>query len=125
MSGIPSNMNVLGSIMQSQVSSNEKAKADQAKENQETYDSRQIARMTEQQTDEVEETEATDDVFVRREDEESRDGGDARDTWERHRSQKIYHEDDSEGDSENGDVSNSSDSMPPESDNGGIIDVSV
>ena len=121
-------MNALGSIMQSQVSSNEKAKSDQARENQETYDSRQIARMTEQHKDEVEETEAADDVFVRREDEKRRDGDDARDTWDRHKAEKLYHLDDEESPEESSEEQSEtpddeSDTEPPEE--GSIIDLSV
>lgn len=126
MSGIPSNMNALGSIMQSQISSNEKAKTDQARENQEAQDARRIARLSEQQTDEVEETEATDDVFVRREDQRKRDGSDARDTWERHKSDNLYHNQEQEPEPEQNqktDELNITDS--DDQDGGKIIDLSV
>ena len=129
MSGIPSNMNALGSIMQAQVSAKEKAKTDQARESQEAEDSRRIARLTQQQTDEVEETEATDDVYVRREDERTRDNTDARDTWEHHKSKKIYHTEDEnqkqqEAEQEEGESGGSTDN-PSNEDGGNIIDVSV
>lgn len=117
--------------MQSQVSANDKAKTDETNENQKTYEKRQIARMSEQQTDEVEETQATEDVYVRREDERQRDGRDARDTWEHHKKEKLYHEKEQEEPSDNTDEISMADSTetetgPDEEQSGGQhIDVSI
>ncbi len=117
--------------MQSQVSANDKAKTDETTENQKTYEKRQIARMSEQQTDEVEETQATEDVYVRREDERQRDGRDARDTWEHHKKEKLYHDDEQQGSSDNTDDISGADAPkdetgPDEDQSGGLhIDVSI
>ncbi len=125
MSGIPSNMNALGSIMQAQVAANDKAKQGDSKVNQDTYAARQAARVSEQQTEDVEDTEHVDGLTVRREDERQRNGQDARDTWEQHQAEEdLYH---SELEQEPSDEKNSQDNTDNDDDSqqGGHIDLSV
>ena len=92
MSSIPEN--IIGSIFQTNVSSADKAKTDQAQRNKQARDARQMARLTEQQETEVEDTEHADQLRVIREDERKRNGQDARDTYDAHEQNnpgKIYH----------------------------------
>ncbi len=93
MTNIPPNANMIGSIMQSQITSSETAKSQDARRNQRARESKELARLSEQQQDEVENTEQTDEVIVRREGERQRDGQDARDTYEQHEksnTKKLY-----------------------------------
>ena len=93
MSSIPPNTNIAGSIAQAQISASETAKKEDARRNQRTRDSKALARLAEQQQDEVENTEQTDGVVVHRQDERQRDGQDAHDTYDQHEknvSEKIY-----------------------------------
>ena len=92
MSSIPEN--IIGSIFQTNVSSSDKAKTDQAERNKQARDARQMARLAEQQETEVEDTEHTDQLRVNREDERERNGQDARDTYdayEQNNPGKLYH----------------------------------
>ena len=128
MSGIPSNMNALGSIMQAQVASNEKSKQGDAKVNQDTYAARQAAKVTEQQTEDVEDTEHVDGVVVRREDERERNGQDARDTWEQHKTEEdLYHQDSDQqlDDESSQDSADNSEDDSDDNQQGGHIDLSV
>ena len=93
MTNIPPNASIIGSIMQSQISSSETAKSQDARRNQRARESKELARLSEQQQDEVEDTEQTDEAIVRREGERQRDGQDARDTYEQHQkstTQNLY-----------------------------------
>ena len=93
MSSIPPNANIMGSIVQAQVSASETAKSQDTRKNQRARESKELARLAQQQTDEVENTEQTDEVVVRRQDERNHDGQDARDTYQQHEQNtegKIY-----------------------------------
>ena len=95
MSSIPPNANIMGSIVQAQVSASETAKSQDTRKNQRARESKELARLAQQQTDEVENTEQTDEVVVRRQDERNHDGQDARDTYQQHEQNtegKIYTE---------------------------------
>ena len=123
MSGIPSNMNALGSIMQAQVAANDKAKHGDSKVNQDSYAARQAAKISEQQSEDVEDTEQVDGLVVRREDERERNGQDARDTWEQHQSEEdLYHSDQQTPED---DKPNDNSDNPDDTDQGGHIDLSV
>ena len=78
----------MGSIFQAQVSAAETARKNDAQRNKRTADSRELARLADQTTSEVEDTDQTEEVIVRRQDERQRDGQDARDTWQRHRNRE-------------------------------------
>jgi len=82
MSEISSNINA--SIIQAQVSASETARTEDAQRNKRTRDARELARLADQQKSEVEDTDHTEDVIVRRQDERQRNGQDARDTYEQH-----------------------------------------
>jgi hypothetical protein len=82
MSSIPPN--IAGAILQAQVSAAETAKAADAQRNKRVRDSRQLARLADQQQHEVEDTDHTENVRVNPEDQRRRDGQDARDTYEGH-----------------------------------------
>ena len=91
MSSIPPN--IIGSVIQAQLSAAETARKDDAQKNKRTQDARDLARLARQQTSAVENTEHTEDVVVRREDEKQRNGQDARDTYDAHaenESSKLY-----------------------------------
>jgi hypothetical protein len=82
MSSIPPN--IIGSIFQTQVSSAQNAKETDAQRNKRLRDARELARMADHQTHEVEDADQTEGLRVHREDEQQRDGGDARDTYDQH-----------------------------------------
>jgi len=82
MSEISSNINA--SIIQAQVSASETARTEDTQRNKRTRDARELARLADQQKSEVEDTDHTEDVIVRRQDERQRNGQDARDTYEQH-----------------------------------------
>ncbi len=84
MSSIPPNSNIIGTIMQSQISAKETARKEDAKKNRRAQQSREIARLAEQQQDEVENTQETQEAIVHRQDERQHDGQDARHTWQQH-----------------------------------------
>ena len=86
MSSIPPNL--IGAIFQAQVSAAETARNNDLQRNKRAADSRELARLADQTTSEVEDTDQTEDVIVRRQDERRRDGQDARDTWEHHQRQE-------------------------------------
>lgn len=90
--------NILGSIVQAQVSAGQAAKNENAERNKRADDSRKLAQTHSQKQSEVEESMQTEDVIVQRQDERQRDGQDARDTWEHHRqsqeqAETLYHPD--------------------------------
>lgn len=80
MSSIPPNSNIMGSIIQAQNASAQTAGADNVQRNKRARDAKELARLAQQQQDEVEGTEHTDEVVVRRQDERDRDGKDSQDT---------------------------------------------
>jgi len=95
MSGIPPN--IAGSIFQAQVSANETAQRSDAQKNKQIRDSRKLARLSEQQQQEVENADHAENLVVHRQDERERDQGDARDVYEKHEKNnvgKLYHADD-------------------------------
>jgi len=95
MSSIPPNANVMGSIVQAQVSASETTKTQDTRKNQRARESKESDKLAQQQTDEVEDTEHADEVVVRRQDDRQRDGQDARDTYQQHKKNtegKIYTE---------------------------------
>ena len=107
MSSIPPN--IMGSIFQAQVSAAETARKSDAQRNKRVADSRELARLADQTISEVEDTDQTEEVIVRRQDEKQHDGQDAHDTWQQHRereSGKLY--------TPNGQT-NPDDSPPPDS----------
>ena len=111
MSSIPPN--IIGSVFQAQAASAEAARNEDSKRNKRLEDSRELARLADQQQSEVENTEHTDQARVHRQDERQRDGQDARDILNTHKSAKIYHPDGSCDDTdETG--QNSPDSPKPE-----------
>ena len=71
--------------MQVQLAAKEAAKDAEAKRNKRLHDSRQLARMADQQQHEVENTDQAEGLRVHGEDERQRDGQDARDTYEAHK----------------------------------------
>jgi len=91
MSSIPPN--IIGSVFQAQAASAEAAGKEDSKRNKRLQDSRELIRLADQQQSEVENTEHTDQARVRRQDERERDGQDARDILNAHKSAKIYHPD--------------------------------
>ena len=110
--------------MQAQVSANEKSKQEDSKVNQETYAARQAAKMSEQQTEDVEDTEHVDGLVVRREDERERNGQDARDTWEQHKNEEdLYHTDLDEVPTD--DIVPKEPDSSDDSEQGGHIDLSI
>ena len=95
MSSIPPNANIMGSIVQSQVSASETAKTHDTRKNQRAREKKEAAKLAQQQTDEVENTAQTDEVVVRRQDERPHDGQDAQETYHQHEKNtkgKIYTE---------------------------------
>ncbi len=93
-SGIPPN--IAGSIFQAQISAAETAKTHDAQRNKRARDSRELARMADQQQHEVEDTDHAEGLYVHREEDRPSDGEDARDTYEGHEqqeqpSEKLYH----------------------------------
>ena len=86
MTSIPPN--IIGAIFQTQVSAAESAKTADAQRNQRARNSRQIARLADQQQHEVEDADQAEGLYVHREDERPRDGQDARDMYEQHASLK-------------------------------------
>ncbi len=99
MSSIPPN--IIASVFQAQVASSETARKEDSKRNKRLQDSRELARLADQQQSEVENTEHTDQARVHRQDERQRDGQDARDILNAHKTAKIYHPDGSCDDNEN------------------------
>lgn len=107
MSSIPPN--IMGSVFQAQVAAAETARKNDAQRNKRVADSRELARLADQTISEVEDTDQTEEVIVRRQDEKQHDGQDARDTWQQHRkseSGKLYTPDGQ---------TNPDDSPPPDS----------
>ncbi|MBN2374924.1 MAG: hypothetical protein JXD22_00885 [Sedimentisphaerales bacterium] len=111
MSSIPPN--IIGSVFQAQAASAEAARKEDSKRNKRLQDSRELTRLADQQQSEVEDTEHTDQARVRRQDERERDGQDARDILNAHKTAKIYHPDGSCDDSD-GISQNSPDSPKPD-----------
>ena len=64
MSAIPPN--IVGSIFQAQVSAAESARSDEAQRNKRARDSRELSRLADQQESEVEDTNQTEELIVRR-----------------------------------------------------------
>ncbi len=93
MTNIPPNMNIMGSILQSQTASKDVTKKENARRSQEAQESRQIRRLSEQHQEEVENTEQTDEVVIRRQDDREQDGRETQDEYRRHEeniSSKLY-----------------------------------
>lgn len=86
--------NIIGTILQAQLSAAEAAGKQDAQKNKRADDSRRLARLADQQTSEVENTDQASGLVVHREGERQRDGQDARDTYEQHEKDhpegKIY-----------------------------------
>ena len=82
MSSIPPN--IFGSIIQTQVSAAETARNEEAQRNKKARDSRALAKLADQHESEVENTDQTEEVIVRRQDERQRNGQDAADTYDAH-----------------------------------------
>jgi len=117
MSSIPTNANIAGSIAQTQISAAETAKKENVRRNQRTRDSKALARLAEQQQDEVENTEQTDGVVVHRQDERQRDGQDAHDTYDQHDknvSDQLYNPQDLILDSDGNPVADVQNNIPDE-----------
>ncbi|MBI9016940.1 MAG: hypothetical protein JEZ07_06740 [Phycisphaerae bacterium] len=98
MSNIPPNMNIVGSMYQSQIAARKAAEKEDAQRNKRVRDSKNIAKLDNQHNEEVEDTEQADGVIVQRQDERYRDGQDAHDTYEKHeqlndQQEKLYHAD--------------------------------
>lgn len=116
MSSIPPNSNIVGSIFQSQVSSAETSRSNDAQRNKRAQDARELARQADRKTSEVEDTDHTEDVIVRRQDERNRDGQDARDTWEKHQENQPDQLYQFEAESK-ADTKNNADQQQPDVDN--------
>ena len=75
--------NIAGAVFQAQFSAGETGKAADAERNKRARDSRQLARLADQQEHEVEDTDQTENVIVHRPGDEHRNGKQQSDTFER------------------------------------------
>ena len=115
MSSIPPN--IIGSIFQAQLSAGEKAKEADAQRNKRTRDARELARLADQHTHEVEDTDHAENLHVHREDERQRDGQDARDTYEEHAKntpEKLYSSNSTTNESKSSEIENEPNSEEPD-----------
>jgi len=80
MTSIPPN--IIGSLFQTQISAQQSAQKADAEKNKRLRDSRELARLTDQQTHEVENADHAENLRVHPEEEKPRDGKDTQDMWE-------------------------------------------
>lgn len=80
MTSIPPN--IIGSLFQTQISAQQSAQKSDAEKNKRLRDSRDLARLSDQQTHEVETADHAENLRVHPEEEKPRDGKDTEDMWE-------------------------------------------
>lgn len=113
MTSIPPNFNIAGTLAQSQVSATESSRSQDAQRNKQAADSRQLDRLSQQQQDEVENTEETDPLRVHRRGEgDSEKQRNQQNPGENPSSHTLYDASGSAHKSEDADESTDSDSKP-------------